>query len=89
MLNEPIGVWSSPLCGMTNDERRKFEDADMGNGWPEVSSRMLTRVLTGQDLDGAWVVVQPNVYRYAVAQDDGIMVRSVIREYLATEVRWE
>ena len=40
------------------------------------------------DLDEGWVIVQDDVYRYAVAQEDGLLVRSVIRNYLATEVYW-
>jgi hypothetical protein len=49
---------------------------------------MMTRVLTGQDLAGEWVVVQEGIYRYAVAQGGGMLVRSVLSEYLATEVYW-
>jgi hypothetical protein len=46
---------------------------------------MMTRVITGRDLDGPWVVVQEGVYRYSVTQiDGGILVRSVMSEYLAT-----
>ena len=51
---------------------------------------MMTRVLTGQDMVGAWVIVQDGVYRYST--DDwggGVRVRTVLHEYLATEVRWE
>jgi hypothetical protein len=29
------------------------------------------------------------VYRYAVVQEGGLMVRSVMEEYLATEVLWD
>jgi hypothetical protein len=49
---------------------------------------MLTRVVTGQDLSGSWVIVQDGIYRYAVAQQGVILVRSVIFEYLATETFW-
>ena len=47
--------------------------------------------LAGVDplVDG-WVEVQEGVYRFAVAQgSDGLLVRTVIREYLATEVYWD
>jgi hypothetical protein len=50
---------------------------------------MMTRVLTGQDLQDAWVVVQDDVYRYAVIQDGTFRVRSVVWDYLATEVYWD
>ena len=50
----------------------------------------MTQRLAGVDppVDGL-VEVQEGVYRYAVAQGhDGLLVRTVIREYLATEVYW-
>jgi hypothetical protein len=67
----------------------EFESIDNGLLWPEVGSRMMTRVITGQDLSNGWVIVQEGVYRYAVVQQGGILVRSVLREYLATEVYWD
>ena len=50
---------------------------------------MLTRVMTGQDLDDGWVNVQDDIYRYVVFQQGTLTVRSVIHNYLATEVVWE
>lgn len=40
-------------------------------------------------MENGWVVVQKGIYRYAVFQAGTMMVRSVIRDYLATEVYWE
>ena len=42
------------------------------------------------DMMGPWVIVQNGVYRYAVVdrEDDGLLVQSVIQEYLATSVYW-
>ena len=60
----------------------------MGTGWPEVGSRMMTRLLTGKDLAGGWVVVQNGVYRYAVMDAGPMLVRMILGEYLAAEVRW-
>lgn len=88
MLDPPVSIWALPLSGLTHDERDEFEDVS-SNVWPEVGSRMMTRVLTGQDLINGWVSVQPATYRYAVVQDDGLVVRSVVADYLATEVRWD
>ena len=88
MLNSPASVASCPLSTLSVKERSAFESNPDGGVFPEVGSRMMTRVLTGQDLDGDWVVVQDGVYRYAVAQAGTLMVRSVIFEYLATEVCW-
>ena len=89
MLNEPEYVQSVPLASMTREQRAEFESMDFGSGWPEVGSRTLTRVMTGQDLSGAWIIVQEGVYRYAVAQAGLMLVRTVLFEYLATEVYWE
>jgi hypothetical protein len=33
--------------------------------------------------------VQPDRYRYVVAESDGVLVRIVLREYLGCEVRWD
>ncbi len=88
MLREPQSVWSAPLETLTTEQRAVFETIETGGGWPEVGSRMLTRVVTGQDLSGSWVIVQDGIYRYAVAQRGVILVKSVLFEYLATEVFW-
>lgn len=88
LLSEPEHVWAAPLETLSPEQRAEFENIDMGSGWPEVGSRMLTRVMTGQDLSGAWVIVQDGVYRYGVEQQGVMLVRSVLFEYLATEVYW-
>ena len=90
MLTEAEHVWTTPLAVMSEAERGAFENDYAGTlaGWPEVGSRMMTRVVTGQDLCGVWVVVQDGVYRYRVDQCGTIRVRSILHEYLATEVYW-
>jgi hypothetical protein len=88
MLTEPASVWCAPLERLTMHQRHHFENVDVGSGWPEVGSRMMTRVLTGQDLADGWVIVQDGVYRYSVARAGVMLVRSVLFEYLATEVHW-
>ena len=88
---EPSNVAIVPLERLDQAARRVFETIDYGPGWPEVGSRLLSRLVSGEDMrpDG-WVIVQPNVYRYAVMdQGDRFVVRAVIREYLATEVIWD
>ena len=76
---------------MSTAAREGFENDGMAGelaGWPEVGSRMMTRVLTGQDMHDGWVIVQDGVYRFRLQQRSGIVVRSVLFEYLATEVYW-
>lgn len=92
MLHSPVHVRVVPLESMTATERQNFEGlGDKGSlsPWPEVGSRMMTRLLTGEDMTKDWVVVQEGAYRYSVQQDGGLRVQSVLSEYLATEVQWE
>ncbi len=92
MLDGSTHLWAVPLESMTATERQDFEglsDERSLAPWPEVGSRMMTRVATGEDMGGPWVVLQEGVYRYSVQQDGGLRVRSVLFEYLATEVQWE
>lgn len=87
---EPARIAIQPIPTLPADTLASFETIDYGAGWPEVGSRLMTRLATGEDMraDG-WVVVQPNVYRFAVMENDQFVVRTVIREYLATEVAWD
>ena len=85
----PHRVEFVPLQMMPDDRRDEFERGPARvAGWPEVGSRMMQRLVLG-DLELDWVIVQWDVYRYMVVQRAGeTLVRSVIREYLATEVSW-
>jgi hypothetical protein len=86
LLEQPLHVGCAPMMSMSEEEHVEFETVESGAVWPEVGSRMMTRMLTGQNLSDGWVIVQDGVYRYAIIQRDGLLVRSVILEYLATEV---
>ena len=55
----------------------------------EVGSRLLQRACTGADMVDGWIIVAPGIYRFAVLQDGSLAIRSIIREYLATEVVWD
>ena len=92
MLTEPEHVWTLPLVSMTAAEREEFDTVGRAGAlapWPaELGSRMMTRVVTGQDMSDGWVIVQDGVYRFHVEQCGGNLVRSVLFEYLATEVYW-
>jgi hypothetical protein len=89
MLDPPSYVNVFPLSALSDGELAEFEEVGWGGMWPEVGSRMMTRVITGEDLtDNGWVEVQPGVYRYAAVQHGIMTVRSVLYEYLGTEVRW-
>lgn len=90
MLEEPSKVRFRPLETLDKTQTAVFENVAWPNGfWPEVGSRMMTRFMTGEDLDEGWVIVQEGVYRYAVIQTGGLLVRIVMREYLAAEIVWD
>ena len=84
-------VGAAPLRSMPGALARVFRRGDPEvAGWPEVGSRMMTRLVTGADLVEGWVVVQEGVYRYWVDHwNGGTRVRSVLHEYLATAAYWE
>lgn len=86
----PTSVEFVPVTRFSPEQRDAFERVDLGPLLPEVGSRMLSRIVLGfAPLRNGWVEVQPDVYRYAVMQDcDGVSVRTLMRNYLATEVAW-
>lgn len=89
LFGDPLAMSVEPLEFMNSAQRREFEGCESGTlaSWPEVGSRAMQRLMTGQDMIGPWVTVQDGVYRYAVWEHGpGLKVRSVISEYLATEV---
>lgn len=87
-MGEPAHFYAVPLETLTGEEREAFLAMPTIDVWPEVGSRMMTRIATGQDMEDGWIVVQDGVYRFAVAEDDGFTVKIVVREYLAAEVFW-
>lgn len=49
---------------------------------------MMTRLDSEVDLDDGWVIVQDDICRYAILQEGTLLVRSMIHNYLASEVLW-
>lgn len=88
MLDAPAHIWAAPYETLTASQQEEFEDVQI-SAWPEVGSRMMTRFVSGIDLENGWVIVQEDIYRYAIVQKGTLLVRSLIRNYLATEVFWE
>lgn len=89
-LDEPERVLVMPLVSMTDGQRDHFESAREVNGWPEVGSRAMQRLLIADDAyAGGWITVQDGRYRFLAVAESSLMVRGVISEYLAFEVIWE
>lgn len=90
-LGEPSHCAMIPLAALTEAQRNAFEEVPSSEIWPEVGSRGMSRLLITSDghlFAENWIEVQADRYRYAAAHDEGVLVRIVIDEYLAAEVRW-
>ena len=55
---EPSSVGIHPLEMHSRDDLSGFLAIVYGDGWPEVGSRTMTRLITGQDMEDGWIVVQ-------------------------------
>ena len=93
LFGGPSSLGVCPLSRLSPSQREGFESGTNGSplaGWPEVGSRLMQRVAFGDLQPGGWIEVQPCVYRYTLTQESGgILVRMVLREYLAAEVLWD
>ena len=89
VLAKPDHVNAKALMVMTEVEHISFEIGQENvRFWPEVGSRLMTRMVTGLGMRNGWIVVQDGVYRYRVEQGDGLLIKTVLHEYLGTEVYW-
>lgn len=100
----PASVWWMPLILIDEESRQDFESVHIVDGYPEVGSRNMQRMLianfTLQDHMGSvvnqaivindWIEVQDGRYRYhAIDYGDAIVIKFVIGDYLACEVMWD
>lgn len=88
MFAEPDDILVVPLEMIDEEPLADFLTVDLGSVWPEVGSRLFQRIYEGIDMVDGWIIVQPGVYVFAVIETDDVTVRSIIREYLLTEVTW-
>ena len=103
MSFEADEFFAQPLSVLTREARDEFDAAGGGGGggggvkaWAELGTRLFQRQSIAAcdpmlaDMMEPWIIVQNGVYRYAVIDmgGDGLFVRSVIHEYLATSVYW-
>ena len=65
-----------------------FLEVDHTQTWPQAGSRLMVRMFTGENMQSGWIVVAPNNYAYTVFENGSITVRSIIKEYLLTEISW-
>jgi len=92
MLDEPNIVEFCPIHLLGGEERVRFESSPIDGPlapWPEVGSRAMQRLVSGDDLVNGWVVVQAFRYRYQATFAGSVHIRMVLRDYLAAEVVWD
>lgn len=89
-LLEPANFIYHPLASLSDEDRIRFECPPYSNLFPEVGSRAMQRGINIANpcFSSEWVIVQENRYRYLTAIADGVIVRIVLSEYLACEIRW-
>ena len=101
--DEPSSVWWHPLTLMTEEEQTSYEESQVIGLIGEIGSRQSQRPLVMQvgleAADGSdrksldlvindWIDVQEGRYRFLAMDGDGIIIKIVISEYLACEVKW-
>jgi hypothetical protein len=94
-IENPVEIVFAPLQVMNENKRSAFEklNPERMDLYPELGTRAFFRAF-GKFPDrfeqlGDWIIVQPDRYRYAVTETNGVFVRMVLSEYLACEVIWE
>lgn len=92
-LGMSADVAFQPLHLADTDTRADFERIQQATIFAEVGSRMMTRQALAigaepTDVDLGWQIVQAGRFRYAIEFDAADVVKLVLREYLAAEVRF-
>ena len=92
--DQVLAVSAGKLDRQTYEEFEGISDNLMGVVTPELGTRQFMRLFGSSNLhypgmNRQWIVVQDQVYRYEVADcGDSVLVKSVVHEYLFTEVLW-
>lgn len=90
-FEKPKQVWFKPIHLMTENEKQYFFSISEKQNAPEVGSRAMQRMYLnekGIPIEN-WNHVQDGIYSYLVSISLGVsIVRILIRNYLACEVKW-
>lgn len=92
-LDMSAAVGFQPLHLLDTNTRAAFEQSQPPQIFAEVGSRMMIRQATSRDpadvsASTGWQLVQADRFRYAVEFDERSVVKLVLREYLAAEIRF-
>lgn len=88
-FEKPDSVTIRPIPTLSHEDLDRFETPPPSSIWPEVGSRAMQRLVRSSGMEAlGWILVQPEQYRYLASVGEAVIVRSVIGEYLASEVVW-
>lgn len=101
---DPEYMWCKPICTMSPEEYESFDAVHIVGLFGEIGSRNTQRLYVVQAifknpngeesisnlLINDWIEVQERRYRYiAIDDNDKIIIRIVIGDYLACEISWD
>jgi len=87
-IEEPASIACLPLPTLDIDKIEEFARPIGSRLWPENGSRAFIRKCKEPSGEDDWRMVQSGRYQYLVSQADGLLVRMLLSDYLACEVRW-
>lgn len=76
-------IYFSPLQVMSEEEKDAFFNPDPNSLIPEIGSRGFQRMLSTNEY---WITIQANVYEYAIDHLSNLVVKILIRDYLACKI---
>ena len=90
IMEKPDFVSLTPIPSMSESQKADFfGDLHNSSCWGEVGSVWMNRLVFDTDWDEyGFLEVQPNVYCFQINTGSGISVKTVLHNYLATEVIW-
>jgi len=90
MIQPPTYINYKPAHLLTPEESNDFYSSTP-DVFPEVGSRGMFRMIQDESVDmNMWIIVQENNYMYSVTcQNGSLIVKFLVRNYLACTVIWE
>lgn len=90
LMEKPNFVSLAPIPSMSKSSKAQyFGTLSSPSGWGEVGSVWMNRLMVTANWDEyGFLEVQPDVYGFRIDTDSGISIKTVLHNYLATEVVW-
>ena len=90
-FDDPLSIAAIPVSLMSDEEVDRFDRPQLMHLFPEIGSRAFLRGkgFTKKPITDEWQIVQAGRYEYQVSQASGNIVRILLSDYLACEIRWD